>query len=345
MSGDSGLILLLVAIAAAFGIWLAVHAQKRPRDPAVLVCGATGVGKSTLINALAQRQVADTGIGSPVTQNAVRLDVPERQFIFYDSRGLEVEEASQTYLLLLSDLLRLRYNANTRAQIDLVLMCIPDPQNRYDEAHREIANLCEDLQIPYGVAMTKWEGDEELMVQIRKLFTSARFIAPVRALELRTSRVVIPTFGLEKLEDELRRADRWDWRAARERAASAIKAEQLSKAARELAATQGRNQQAWVQFGASALTLLTQELRPWSVLISQMRNQARRTYVPNFMVRNLLTKFDYSRIDGTNASHLVPFILRRFGDGSKALRDDDVGAAWSQAMQALKDDRPYRSRL
>lgn len=342
---DNGSLIILVLLGAALLFGLAMVFQARPRATGVLVCGATGVGKSTLINALAGRTIADTGIGSPVTQNAVRLYVPERKFLFFDSRGLEVEEASQTYLLLLSDLLLLRYSRDTRAQIDLVLICIQDPQNRFDDAHHEIAYLCEDLRIPYGIAITKWEGDDKLAATIRENFHAARFVTPVRALELRTSRVAIPSFGLETLENALRSVEPWRWSAAMTRSRTALKTKQLSIAARQLAATQGSNQYAWVSFAAAALTLLEREKRPWPSLLKGMRDDLRAFYVPNFLLRNLLTKFDTDRIDGAIASSLVPFILRRFGDSSRQLTPEDCYDAKTRALASLEHDRPYRSRL
>lgn len=343
-------ILALVVVVALVWVIVAanIDAEKvrvRALSTCVLVCGATGVGKSTLINTLAGRAIADVGIGSPVTQNTLRLEVPDKQLIFYDSRGMEVAESSQTYLLLLSDLLRVRFTAQIREQIDLVLMCIQDPQNRYDDAHSEIAALCEDLAIPYGIAITKWEGDGELGDHIRAEFRGAKFVLPVRSLELKLGQLVIPAMGLDEILIAIRSVPTWTVASAQERGRTAMKTEALSLSARQLAATFGQNPYAWINFGAAAMSLLDQETLGWYTTLSELRARTRRHYVPNVLVRNLFTKFDENRIDSTNASHIVPLIMKRFGDGSRRLQDSDIERAWTQAIYQLENDKPYRSRF
>jgi GTP-binding protein EngB required for normal cell division len=316
-----------------------------PHPTTVLVCGATGVGKSTLINAIAERPAAAAGIGSPVTQNTVRIDVPEKKFAFFDSRGLEVGEASLTYLLLLSDLLRLRYSARVNDQIDLVLICIQEPQGRIDDAHLEIGALCADLKIPFAVAITKTEGNPALETEVRKTFPLARFVMPVRSLELRVGAIVIPPQGLDALQAKLHEANVASPVEALRRAGFGIRAAALSDAARTLAAAGGKDDAHWCAFAAAAIWLLPQQEKPWTELQREMRDTVRRTFVPNIFRRNVLTRFDYVRIDGAVARRAVPLIVRSFGDRSGRLGIADLSRAAHEAVQLLEQDRPYRSRF
>ena len=147
---ESAFVLVPLVVLALLALLLRGRAR-RPKPLTVLICGATGVGKSTIVNARCRQDVSVTGIGTQVTQNTVRVEQLAQGLAFYDSKGLEVEDASRTNLLLMSDLLSLRFGRPARDQIDLALMCIQEPQGRIDDAHVEIAALCEDLQIPLWV--------------------------------------------------------------------------------------------------------------------------------------------------------------------------------------------------
>ena len=224
----------IAALALLYFLYHAVSSfldRQKKKAVTVLVCGATGVGKSTLINAIAGRAVADVGKGAPVTQNTALIELPEFNLAFYDSKGLEVEEASQTYLLLLSDLLSLRYNRDHFRQLDFVLMCISEPQARIDDAHEEIAALCADMHIPYAIALTKAEDNWAFREIVAETFKGAKFAQPVRSLPLTLGSEVLEPEGLEELVVRLRANQGWNSDAGRSRRSQATKTEQLAATA------------------------------------------------------------------------------------------------------------------
>ena len=55
----------------------------------ILIAGRSGVGKSTLINAVFQKNLAETGQGRPVTQNTREISKEGIPLTIFDSRGLE----------------------------------------------------------------------------------------------------------------------------------------------------------------------------------------------------------------------------------------------------------------
>ena len=66
------------------------------KKPNILVCGGTGVGKSSLINAMFGIEVASVGkTGVPQTRGVVRYEMPEKSVILYDSEGYEVGDMTQ----------------------------------------------------------------------------------------------------------------------------------------------------------------------------------------------------------------------------------------------------------
>src|SRR3954451_23447620 len=77
--------------------WLRDQFSRAYRDQAekygrfnLAIFGKTGVGKSTLVNAIFGEEVAATGIGEPVTPEA-HLYVHSTAFLgVYDTRGLEI---------------------------------------------------------------------------------------------------------------------------------------------------------------------------------------------------------------------------------------------------------------
>lgn len=338
-------VVTIIAVAIAVSILSAHQDNNRRASTHVLVCGATGVGKSTLINAVANRQAAETGIGVPVTQNTTRIEVKHKSLVFYDSKGLEVQDASQTYLLLLSDILRLRFCGNPRDQVDLVVICIQESQSRIDDAHLEIAGLCDDLRVPYGVSITKTFGDTRLEAYAADIFKTARFIRRVRSLPMHIPGANVEPEGIAELVGECRSAGKWDSAAARRRAAAAPKTSSLAAAARHLAHNSAVDR-AWVSFAAAASELLSASPKSaFSKVLSSMRGNVRKAMVPGFFTRVVLTRFDDTRIDSACARRLIPFIFMRFADATLHLTQSDISTATSEAFESLHKERPYRSRF
>jgi hypothetical protein len=344
---STGAVLLVVAavIAACLLIAQFLKPPEKPKPLTALVCGATGVGKSTLINTLVNQSVAQTGIGAPVTQNTIRIEAPSGDMAFYDSKGLEVEDASQTYLLLLSDLLKLRFGPAARDHIDIVLMCIQEPQGRIDDAHREIAGLCEDLRIPLGIAITKTEGDPALENAVRHMFPSAAFVRRVRSLELRIGSMVIPAEGLDDLVREMKATVPETSRHGKRRARAGRRAQRLADVARRLAQEATDNDLAWISFGASAWQHLEIKGAKWNDLVRSLRKDIRKSLVPGFFQRNLNTSFDNRKIDAAVTRRLLPVVIRRFGDESRTLPSGDIQQIKTEAAAILAESRPYRSRF
>ena len=62
----------------------------------ILIAGRTGVGKSTLINAVFQGKLAQTGQGRPVTTTKREISKEGIPLAIWDTRGLEMAAGSKT---------------------------------------------------------------------------------------------------------------------------------------------------------------------------------------------------------------------------------------------------------
>lgn len=62
----------------------------------IIVAGKTGVGKSTLINAVFREKLAETGMGKPVTDHMCKITKKGISLAIYDTRGFELSREVQT---------------------------------------------------------------------------------------------------------------------------------------------------------------------------------------------------------------------------------------------------------
>ncbi|MGE8617358.1 MAG: GTPase, partial [Achromobacter spanius] len=62
----------------------------------ILIAGKTGVGKSTLINAVFRGELAKTGAGKPVTQTTQEYTKAGHPLTIIDTRGLEVSDYARS---------------------------------------------------------------------------------------------------------------------------------------------------------------------------------------------------------------------------------------------------------
>lgn len=68
---------------------------KNLRTLNIIVAGKTGVGKSTLINAIFREKLAETGMGKPVTEHMRKLTKKGVPLSIYDTRGFELGKEVQ----------------------------------------------------------------------------------------------------------------------------------------------------------------------------------------------------------------------------------------------------------
>ncbi|CAF1637458.1 unnamed protein product [Adineta ricciae] len=163
----------------------------------IIVVGRTGVGKSTLINAVFKEDVATTGTGSPVTKNIQKYVIPGTSVTLYDSRGLEMKEYKKIMDEVCSFIKQCQKNKDINEHIHIAWMCISQTSNRLEEGEIAFVEMISKY-IPVIIVITQsYDEDNTLFNVIQQKFQDPKVI-PVVAKEkiIRSEYPPIPSAGL-----------------------------------------------------------------------------------------------------------------------------------------------------
>jgi uncharacterized protein (DUF697 family)/GTP-binding protein EngB required for normal cell division len=167
----------------------------------ILVIGQTGVGKSTLINAIFRKPLAREGIGKPVTKVVQRFEDPEVPVTLYDTKGVELGDSKRRVIRDYKRLIQTSRKGRPEEHIHLAWYCMDAGQTRvedYDlEIMRELAH-----EVPVILVFTQVIDDERadgLQQAIQQsglpLLGIVRTLAQPRTIGTQT----LPARGLEEL--------------------------------------------------------------------------------------------------------------------------------------------------
>lgn len=174
-------------------------AAKERGSFSVLIAGRSGVGKSTLINAVFQADMVQTGQGKPVTQNTREVTKEGIPLTIFDTRGLEMSGFKET-LAELEMLVKERCSdTDSNRHIHAGWICIQEDGRRVEQAE---IDLCDMLakHMPVIVVITKSRRDDGFRNEVQRLLPDAKNVIRVRAIgEEFDDGHVIPAMGLETL--------------------------------------------------------------------------------------------------------------------------------------------------
>lgn len=117
------------------------------------VVGKTGVGKSTLINAIFGRDVAETGVGKPVTADSTLHLDSEGVFGFYDTRGLEVGPDSEAIIGELRDLVS--HDKPLESRVHALWYCVNAQGSRIEKSEIDFLRHLAILDVPVILVLTR----------------------------------------------------------------------------------------------------------------------------------------------------------------------------------------------
>lgn len=174
------------------------------------VFGSTGAGKSTLVNAIFGKDVADTGVGQPVTKGIEYHRRDDGFLGIFDSEGFETGSAGDQILDGLQSVVQSRRTGPIDQQIHAAWYLVRWSDRRFENAQAEFVRSLAGMGLPVIVVLTQVPSkDGEVHPHARELADYIASLdlpiradgAPVLTNALADAFTHAPVFGLDRLLD------------------------------------------------------------------------------------------------------------------------------------------------
>ena len=175
----------------------------------IIVAGKTGVGKSTLINAVFKDELAETGMGRPVTNHMRKITKKDIPLAIYDTRGFELGKDVQEDVKkeVFDTINKGLATKDINKAIHCIWYCINTASNRIEPEEiqwlRELSRENQVTQVPIIVVLTQ-SISKKNAEKMRQIILDENLdiiqVIPVLAKDFEIEDVgVVKSFGLERL--------------------------------------------------------------------------------------------------------------------------------------------------
>lgn len=181
----------------------------------ILLMGAIGVGKSSLINGLFGQEVAKAGVGKSLTQHLEKYVDEEKGLILWDTKGIESKGYQNTMESIKKEMEDSFKTLNEKEAIDVAYLCVKETSSRVEEREKELLDLTKKWNIPTIVVFTNTQekaGDafvKEAQKVINEEWGFKGFIKAyvrVNSVAFSFRGMEVPIEGLKELVDETKNA-------------------------------------------------------------------------------------------------------------------------------------------
>lgn len=177
----------------------------------IMVAGITGVGKSTLLNAVFGSEVAATGKGRPVTEQIDEYQSTDIPIHIWDTVGLELdsEKTKKSINAIRKTIARKAESKDQFDRIHAIWYCINSSSHRYQGAELDFIKNLYSIGVPFIIVLTQCTAEPDEInafeEQIREINTSMGMsdieVVQVCAQDFKMRGVTIEAFGLDVLVD------------------------------------------------------------------------------------------------------------------------------------------------
>ena len=119
------------------------------------VFGKTGVGKSTLINAIFGEEVAATGVGAPITKESHLYAGVHGTLGLIDTRGVEIGRDDRTLVKEIRAFVTGQRKLPLSEQMHAAWYCVRALDRRFEDAEADLIRTLDDLDVPVMMVFTQ----------------------------------------------------------------------------------------------------------------------------------------------------------------------------------------------
>ena len=136
--------------------------ELKKNTPNLMLIGVSGAGKSSLINKIFGRNVAEVGTGLPITDRIERYTSETSRINIFDTLGYEVKGENQSQNTFESKVvteIERRATLPLSEQIHIIWYCIPVTNHRIFSYDIDNINNLKQTGVPFFIAITKCDED------------------------------------------------------------------------------------------------------------------------------------------------------------------------------------------
>lgn len=178
----------------------------------VMILGKTGVGKSTLINNMFNKKMADVGVGKPITKDIKKITLPDFPLAIFDTPGLELSGDFNVDSLMdavVNEIDKGIRSGDISQAIHCIWYCISTPSHRIEQTEidflKKFLGKTSEYDVPVIVVLTQSYSKrdaQKLKSEVEKENLPIVNVVPVLAENYEIDdEYTAKAYGLERLSE------------------------------------------------------------------------------------------------------------------------------------------------